>query len=93
MLPAIGKVAGEDEMPGRSLALVEEIVLCLTTYGTTQEKAQALLGVISDVVVEPLVRDVEVGRCIMAVDLLRITALIQSRPDQQSPAGLVSPLV
>ena len=51
VLPAIGKVASEDEMPGRSLALVEEIVLCLTTYGTSQEKALALLGVISDAVV------------------------------------------
>ena len=35
VLSAIGKVASEDDMPGRSLALVEEIVLFLSTYGAT----------------------------------------------------------
>ena len=51
VIPAIGKVASEDEMPGRSLALVEEIVLFLSTYGTVQEKALQLLEVISESVV------------------------------------------
>lgn len=70
-------------MPGRSLALVEEIVLFLSTYGTVQEKALQLLGVISESVVEPLVNEVDVGHYIMAVDLLRVVALIMSKPDQQ----------
>ena len=51
VIPTIGKVASEDEMPGRSLALVEEIVLFLSTYGIVQEKALQLLGVISESVV------------------------------------------
>ena len=70
-------------MPGRSLAIVEEIVLCLVTYGGTQENASALLRVISVAVIQPIVKDAEVGNCIMAVDLMRITALIQCRPDNQ----------
>ena len=88
MLVISGKLATEDEMPGKLFALIEEILLCLTIYIPSYNvkvdsgKALGLTKLMTDQVIAELVKEKDFGNMIMSVNLMRLVALLQSSFDQ-----------
>lgn len=82
LLPLCGKLATEDDMPGKFMAVVEETLMALVLFSDGMAegspKMQVLQTVIKDSVLTKVIEARELPNILLAMNLLRFFALLQA---------------